>query len=235
MKRSLIFLVALGLCFGAAATLMAERTLPAEKAAAMAANPDAHVATTPATRALETPIQAPRNKDIRAVGTITYDDGMVTSTPATTSLSYGNQFNTFTGNPVMASGSVTAMTFYMMSGAGTDNVFVSVYGPVGAGTTAANLTSVSVPLTAGPGAFNVHVFASPLVYTGSSFLAGVWYFGGDTVGLGSGTVAGQGHHGMSINDNPTTATGFATLPGVNALVSAGGDILPVELMTFTVQ
>lgn len=233
MKRSLIFLVALALCFGSAATVMAERTLPAEKAEAMAANPEAHVATTPSTRALETPIQVPSTKNFRTVGNIAYDDGIVTSSPATTSLSYGNQFNTFTGNPVLASGSVTAVAFFIMTAAGTDNVFLSVYGPV-SGTTAPQLTSASVPLTAGSGAINVHVFATPLSYTGSSFLAGIWYIAGDTVGLGSGTVAGQGHHGMSINDG-SPGNGFAALPGLNALVAAGGDILPVELMTFTVQ
>jgi len=231
MKRSLIFLVALALCCGAATTLMAERPVPAEKADYMAAHPEAKGATA-ATRALETPIQTAGTKSFRAVGAIAYDDGTVTAVPTVSSFCYGNQFNTFSaGNPVMASGTVATVAFFMATGAGTDNVFLSVFGPV-VGTTAPVLTSASVPATAA-GAINTHVFATPIAYTGSSFLAGIWYIAGDTVGLGSGTVAGQGHHGMSIND--VVGTGFAPLSSLNALVAAAGDILPVELMTFTVQ
>jgi len=231
MKRSLIFLVALALCCGAATTLMAERPVPAEKADYMAANPEVPGAT-PATRALAAPIQTAGTKSLRAVGTIAYDDGVVTATPSVSSFCYGNQFDTFGGvNPVMASGTVATVAFYMVTAAGTDNVFLSVFGPV-VGTVAPVLTSASVPATVA-GGVNIHVFATPVAYTGSSFLAGVWYIGGDTVGLGSGTTGGQGHHGMSIND--IAGTGFATLPGLNALVAAAGDILPVELMTFTIE
>jgi len=232
MKRSLIFLVALALCCGAATTLMAERPVPAEKADYMAAHPEVK-ATGPATRALETPIQTAGTKSFRAVGAIAYDDGVVNATPSTTSFCYGNQFNTFSGaNPVMASGTVATLAFFAMTAAGTDNVFVSVYGPV-AGTAAPFLDSSSVPLNNGPGAINTHVYATPIAYTGSSFLAGVWYVAGDTVGMGTGTVLGQGHHGMMIND--IVGTGFAPLTTLNAMVAAAGDILPVELMTFTVQ
>ena len=64
--------------------------------------------------------------------------------------------------------------------------------------------------------------------------AGAMCIAGDTIGLGSGTVAGQGHHGMSIND--IVGTDFITLSGINALVRASGDIIiPVELMTFSVE
>ena len=155
-----------------------------------------------------------------------------TTAPSTSSFSYGNQFDTFSGtNPVMANGTIATVAFSMGTAAGTDNVFLSVFGPV-SGTTAPVLSSVSVPAP-NAGGINSYVFPTPVAYTGSSFLAGVWYISGDTVGLGSGTVAGQGHHGMVIND--IAGTGFATLSGLNALVAAAGDILPVELMTFTVQ
>jgi hypothetical protein len=232
MKRSLILVVALALCIGGAATLKAERSVPTEKAEYMAAHPE--VANTgPSTRALDAPVEAARVKNSRAMGTIVYDDGIVSALPGISSFCYGNQFDTFSGaNPVMASGSVTAMSFFIVSGAGTDNVFVSVFGPV-SGTAASVLSSASIPLNNGSNAFNTHVFASPVNYPGSSFLAGIWYVAGDTVGLGAGTVNGQGHHGMWIND--IAGTGFATLSGLNALVGASGDVLPVELMTFTVQ
>ena len=122
--------------------------------------------------------------------------------------------------------------FYMVAGAGTDDVFVSVFGPV-MGTTAPVLTSVSVPLNNGSAAFNTHTFAAPITNMGASFLAGVWYNAGDTVGLGTGTNAGQGIHGVLIND--IVGTGFATLPGLNALVRAGGTSIPVELLNFQVK
>ncbi|MCU0305782.1 MAG: hypothetical protein MUC56_17155 [Thermoanaerobaculales bacterium] len=231
MKRSSLILAVLVLSLGAAATLMAERPVPAEKAEYMASHPEVR-SSGPSTRVLDEPVQTARPKDGRAFGNIVYDDGIVTAVPGTTSNCYGNQFDTWSGNPVLANGSVTAMAFFMMTAAGTDNVFISVFGPV-VGTAAPVLTSVSVPLNVGPGAFNVHAFASPIAYTGSSFLAGVWYIAGDTVGLGAGTVAGQGHHGMQIND--IAGTGFAPLSGLNALVAVAGDILPVELMSFTVN
>ena len=232
MKRSLILVVALALCVGGAATLKAERPVPTEKAEYMAAHPEVATTGSPV-RALDTPVQAPRVKNTRAMGTIYYDDGVQTHFPGVSSFCYGNQFDTFGGaNPVMVSGSVTAMSFFMVAGAGTDNVFVSVFGPV-SGTAASVLTSASIPLTAGSNAWNNHVFATPVNYPGSSFLAGIWYIAGDTVGLASGTTGGQGYHGMWIND--VVGTQFALLSTINGMVGASGDVLPVELMTFTVQ
>ncbi len=132
-----------------------------------------------------------------------------------------------TGNDVLDGDMVT---FFLVTGAGTDGVFVSVFGSV-SGTSAPPLGSTN----AGPnvsGAFNSVTFG-PYVGVGS-FLAGAWYVAGDTVGLGSGTVAPQGHHGMVIND--IVGTGFATLPGLNALVRAStGFIVPVELQNFSIN
>ncbi|MEZ5332717.1 MAG: hypothetical protein R2991_11825 [Thermoanaerobaculia bacterium] len=169
------------------------------------------------------------------LGTIIYDNGIVTALPAASSNCFGNQFNTANGNAVMAAGSVTAMSYFLTSGSGTDNVFVSVFGSVDGGGNASVLTSVSVPLNNGPGAFNTHTFAAPINYPGASFLAGVWYVSGDVVGLGSGTNNGQGFHGMLIND--IVGTGFTPLPGLNALVGASGDVLgvPVELQSVTID
>lgn len=232
MKRSLILVVALALCVGGAATLKAERPIPTEKAEYMAANPEA-ATTGPAARALDVPVQTTRVKDSRAMGTIYYDDGVQTHFPGVTSYTFGNQFNTFGGtNPVMVSGSVTAMSFFMVAGAGTDNVFVSVFGPV-SGTAASVLTSASVPLNNGSNAWNTHTFTAPVNYVGASFLAGIWYVAGDTVGLASGTTGGQGYHGMWIND--IAGTQFALLSSLNGMVGASGDVLPVELMTFTIE
>lgn len=168
----------------------------------------------------------------RALGTIIYDDGVVTAAPAISSYCFGNHFNTANGSPVNASGSITQLSFFIVSGAGTDNVFVSFYSEP-AGTVAPFIEDFSVPLNNGSSAFNTAT-VSPQVYTGPGFLAGVWYVAGDTVGLGAGTVNGQGHHGMAIND--IVGTDYQTLPGLNALVGATGDVLvPVELMSLSVE
>ncbi len=161
------------------------------------------------------------------VGTITYDDGVVTAVPSMSSFSYGNQFDTQNGAPVFASGTITQGSFFMITAAGSDAVFWSVFGPV-VGTAAPVITSLSVPSNGG--AFNT--VTGSWSYTGPSFLAGVWYIGGDTVGLGSGTAGGQGDHGMVIND--LLGTGFQTLQGLNALVRTTGTIIPVELQSFSI-
>ncbi len=169
-----------------------------------------------------------------ATSTIQYDTGVFTASPTITSFCYGNQFNTNNGVQ-LDQASVTALSAFIATGAGTDNVFISVFGPV-SGTTAPVLGSVSAPLNNGDGAFNTLSFGTPHVISGDgaqSFLAGVWYIAGDTVGLDSGTVGGQGHHGMIIND--IVGTGFATLPGQNAIVRAKGSfnaVGPPELIEF---
>ncbi len=168
-----------------------------------------------------------RPRSATGLATIIYDDGVASALPLVSSMSYGNQFNTRSGDPV-SSFSVSMLTFFLLTGAGTDNVFVSVFGSVN-GTTAPVLGSMNV----GPnvsGAFNA-VDIGPYAGAGS-FLAGIWYVAGDTVGLGPGTVNGQGHHGMVIND--IVGTGFQTLPGLNALVRATTGFIPVELMYFEV-
>lgn len=184
--------------------------------------------TGPLTRPLDPPQVGERSADRNVPTGIIYDDGVANAAPTVSSFCYGNQFNTVNGTGTVKSFSVTQLSFFMLSGAGTDNVFISVFGPV-VGTAAPVLTSASVPAP-NAGAFNT-VTLSPIVGTGS-FLAGVWYIGGDTVGMGTGTINGQGHHGMMIND--IAGTGFATVAGQNALVGASTAFVPVELMGFSV-
>jgi hypothetical protein len=225
-KRSLatasIFLLALGLLIGAAQAQPETKTGPNDRAAPG----------TPSSQALPTPVSASRVAPT-AIGTIIYDNGVVTATPSISSYMFGNQFNTRNGNPVLATGTVTQMSFFILTGAGGDNVFISLYGPP-SGTVAPFIDDQSVPLNNGSGSFNTAPFGPPNMYSGGSFLAGVWYVAGDTVGLGSGTVNGQGHHGIAIND--IVGTDFQTVPGLNAIVGATGEIIvPVELMGFSVD
>lgn len=227
------FFVSLCVCclvLGALTLASAERPIPAEKQAYEAQNNSPTEQTGPAIRPLDEPVQTKPPKN-RVAGSIKYDDGVATSAPGVSSSSFGNQFNTAAGSPVNSAGSVTMLEFFMATGAGSDNVFLSVFGQV-SGTTASVLTSASVP--ASSGTWNVHTFAAPIAYPGASFLAGVWYVAGDSIALGSGTTGGQGMHGMHIND--ITGTSF-TAPGTfNALMRADGDVLvPVELMSFSIE
>jgi len=172
----------------------------------------------------------------RAPGTIQYDDG-VASGPATapTSQMHGNQFDSGNLNPVMSNGSVTQVDFYMVSVGGT-GAFVTIMDQVN-GTTA-NLLISTQATGLNSGTFNNFVFTTPINYAGNTFLAGVWLNaappGADALGLGSGTVGGQGHHGVVIND--VTPTAFTTVPSVNYLIRPTGNIItPVELINFEIE
>lgn len=187
---------------------------------------------------LEVPKQTPAIANKAVVGTIQYDTGTVTGTPGAglVSLMVGNQFDTAIGGPVMASGSVTMVSFYLNTTGGA-SAFISLYGPVN-GTTAPKLTSALFSgLVSG---FNTVTFAPAINYSGPSFLAGVWLAGAtaDVVGLDS-NLGTQGAHGIAIDDAfpSSTGTNFQTLPGsVNAIVRPTGNILvPVELMSFSIE
>lgn len=224
MKRVLTFAipVALVLALGLAATADAQSS---RKRAENPTEADRVGRDGAPTRRLPSPVFAGGARSL-APGTIQYDDGTANALPTASSFCYGNQFNTAVGNPLTASGTITNLSFFV-TGTGTDNVFVSAFDQL-AGTAANFLGSFSVPANAG--GFNTAALNIP--YVGNTFLAGVWYIGGDTVALGTGTTAGQGIHGMLIND--IVATGFSAL-SVNTLIRARGNVvIPVELTAFEV-
>lgn len=185
---------------------------------------------------LAQPRHAQRPRRPEALGTIIYDTGTASFVATVSSSTVGNQFDSAFGAPVMTSGSVTMVSFYLL-GLGGSAAFVTVYGPV-MGTTASPLSSMSF---GGLGlGFNTVTFAGGVSYTGSSFLAGIWNLNtvatptNDALGLDPNTTAGQGFHAMVIND--VTGTSFQTIPSLNSIVGASGDVLtPVELMDFTVS
>ncbi len=181
-------------------------------------------------RALPVGSKAPQK--VTLFGTITYDDGVANVAPTTTSRCWGNRFDTGGGFPVQASGSITKVSVYMVSISG--NAFITIADQLNTGAgTAMNIDSSSYPMTVG---WNVVSFTTPFSYVGSSFLAGIWYFGGDVPGLGTGTTGGQGHHGMDINDSAGTLTGYNPSTTFNALFRPMGDLLtPVELRNFEVS
>jgi len=190
-------------------------------------------------------------------GTVVYDTGNFTNVPnipaVTDNFSFGNQHDSALGNPLSATPiTVTAFQFFMAlvnsSSAGTATAFITVFGPLNtAGTNASPLSSVSI--SAAAGMFNTFTFATPVVVptTGGapfSFLAGVW---NPTAGPGtptpcandclgfdnSGTVNGQGFHGMAIED--IGGGNFTPIPTANGMLRVSGKNVPVELMDFSID
>lgn len=182
--------------------------------------------------------RAPRTKQVSVPGTsISYHSGTVVAGGNNSNM-LGNQFDMASNPggtaccfPVEASGSVTAATFSMISVSG-GAAFFSMYDQVN-GTTANAITSINIAAAAGA---NTFTFTTPINYVGSSFLAGMWRSGttGDVPGIATGTVGGQGFHAVVIND--VAATGFATVPNMNAAMGVSGNVsTPVELRNFSIE
>ncbi len=173
---------------------------------------------------------APPNK---AAGTITYHSGAIGPCCIPNNV-VGNQFD-FALNtamtaisPVMMSGSITMATFEMVA-LGAPNIVVAFYGPV-AGSSAPLRTFFSVSASTG-----VNTFSLTYAYTGSSFLAGVWNFTpfSASPAVATGTVGGQGFHGMSLASGGLS---FVTLGTLNGAISVSGNVLtPVELLNFEIE
>ncbi len=162
----------------------------------------------------------------KVFGSITYHSGAL-GTCCQNSFMVGNQFDTCLSEPVEMSGSVTMATFDMIS-VGGGAAFISVFDQL-AGTAANVVLSTNLTATTGN---NTVSFSAP--YVGSTFLAGVWQFNTDVPAVATGTVGGQGFHGISIND--IVGTGFTTIGSLNAAFTATGDIkTPVELLNFDVE
>ncbi len=169
----------------------------------------------------------------KAIGSITYHSGALGAC-CLPSFMQGNQFDSALDTsgtviaPVMMSGSITMATFDMIT-VSAPSVFLSVYDQQ-AGTTANFITSI---LTTAATGLNVKT-VGPVVYAGTSFLAGAWQGGGDVPAVATGTVGGQGFHGVEIND--IVGTGFATIGALNAACAVGGNVLtPVELLNFEIE
>ena len=180
----------------------------------------------------------------RAVGSITYDTGF----PAVgfgdnggggkkTSNIRGNRFNTHTGIPVLASGTVSTVRA------------VVVPGPSNTANSAGFVLTGPKTSMGGANAILASQFATPTgvidtvsftglsgQYTGSSFF--VLFGDFETVYVpvfGTGTTLGQGHHAViGLSAEPDIAA-TTPMPGLNGLIRVTGNIVPVELMTFAVD
>jgi hypothetical protein len=183
---------------------------------------------------------APGTKSVRAIGTIQYDQGAFTTSFGTGGgRIIGNRFDTHTGLPVAASGTVSNVQAVVVPGPAqtTSSAGFVLLGPQTGG---GGANAIFSSFTAATGATaTVNFTGLGVNYTGSSFYVLFGDFASSYIPVfGTGTALGQGHHavagytgGMGPN---ITATG--NLGGnLNAFIRAGGNIVPVELMNWSVD
>lgn len=192
----------------------------------------------------------PKKAPTKAVGTIRYDSGP-SSVALNSDAQVGNRFNTHTGIPVFASGTISTVQAVVVQGSSfsTPSVGFLLLGPQTGGGKAFSLFGTFTTLTASPMTATVTFSALGVNYTGSSFFVLFGDFSSSYVPvLGTGTTLGQGHHavmGTTLGPAPrqgvalgTTAPSSFTLSDLttlNAFVRATGNIVPVELMTFEIE
>lgn len=175
----------------------------------------------------------------RAPGTITYDDGVSTVTFGGGAI-IGNRFNTHTGVPVLASGSVTQVQAVVIQGpafASSSAGFV-LEGPQ---TTGGGAQAIFSTFTA-PGTATTETVTFSGInasYTGNSFFVLFGDFASVYVpAFGTGSTNSQGHHGVvgytgGMGPNITSTFDFGET--LNSLVRASGNILPVELIEYGIE
>jgi len=192
-------------------------------------------------------------------GVIVYDTGTFSAIPTLpmvggsfVDFNIGNRFNTAGGNPCPLPLTVSSLAFWpaLIDGdsTGTGAAFISIFGPANTGAGTAPFIDDQSKAGLAPGTWNTRSFTGGVgVFTGTgaaSFQAGVWNPGDasttapvvcatDCVGIdSSGTVNGQGFHGMMVED--INGDSWQQFPW-NALVRPIGTNVPVELMDFKVQ
>lgn len=184
--------------------------------------------------------QATRNSAAspRAIGTITYDDGVNTTTFGGGAI-IGNRFDTHTGVPVLASGTVSAVQAVVVQGPAftSSSAGFVLLGPQ---TTGGGAMALFSSFTSATGVTDTVDFTGLNVnYPGNSFFVLFGDFANSYVpAFGGGTVNGQGHHGVvgytgGMGPNITSTFDFGGT--LNSLVRASGNILPVELIEYDVE
>ncbi len=175
----------------------------------------------------------------RAVGSIVYDNGFPNAAFAADGYA-GNHFNTHTGIPVFANGSVTSVQALVIPGPilSSSNASFIIAGPQ---TTMGNAPILFTGFTSVTGLINTVTFPGLSVnYTGSSFFVLFGDFASSYIPVfGPGTTMGQGHHAVAGTTGgmrgTSTVFNISPLTGLNSFIRASGDIVPVELMKFEVE
>ncbi|MCB1056371.1 MAG: hypothetical protein KDD11_12795 [Acidobacteria bacterium] len=174
----------------------------------------------------------------RAVGSIVYDDGVITNSFGGGAI-IGNRFNTATGNPLMVSGTVSTVVGVVVQGPAftTSSAGFVIEGPQTGGGGAFAIFST---FTGATGVTDTVTFAGlGASYTGSSFFVLFGDFANSYVpAFGTGSTQSQGHHGVvgytgGMGPNITSTFDFGGT--LNGLVRVTGNVLPVELMSFDVE
>ncbi len=170
----------------------------------------------------------------KILGQAKYHSGAL-GTCCQNSFCVGNRFDTANGFPMMRSGSITMATFDMIS-VGGGGAFLSLFDQLNTGAGTANFVDsvVKTGLVTGLNTVTLPGGGTINTYVGRTFLMGVWQFDTDVPAVATGTLFGQGYHGMSIND--ILGTGYTSLGTLNAAFSIFSDVLtPVELLNFEVD
>ncbi len=205
------------------------------------------------------PTKAPPNR--AAPGTNQYDSGNFDALPfvpagstfALEDYNFGNRFNTDNGNTIPLPITVNTVQWFpaivdsMTTGTGA--VFITAFGLVNtAGTMAPRLGTFASETGVAAGTWNTVMFTRTLTGTGAgSIQVGMWNADTFTTGTGTGgtcaadcvglsTVAvtgGAGHH-MRVEDN-AAGSNYAQITTAHALFRIIGNVVPVELMNFTIE
>ena len=172
------------------------------------------------------------------VGNIVYDSGFPTLGFGGSNLP-GNRFNTHTAVPVLASGTVNTVQALVVPGPArtTSSAGFVLLGPQ---TMSGGAMALFSTFTSAAGVIDSVSFTGLSVnYTGSSFFVLFGDFAASYVPVfGTGTRLAQGHHGVigltgGMGPNITGTSSFSQ--NLNGFIRAGGNIVPVELMKFSVE
>lgn len=180
-------------------------------------------------------VRTPATK--RAVGTIAYHSGMPTLDFGGNTI-IGNRFDTHTGIPVLASGTVSTVQAVVVPGSAqtSSSAGFVLLGPQTGGGGAMAIFST---FTGATGTQDTVTFAGiGASYTGSSFFVLFGDFEASyLLAFGTASTLGQGHHGVNgiTGGMGPNITATSPLTGVNGFINATGNIVPVELMSFEVN
>ena len=173
-----------------------------------------------------------------AVGTIAYDSDFPTIGFGGGAL-VGNRFNTHTGIPVCNPGTVSTIQAVLVPGPAntTSSAGFVLHGPQ---TTMGGAMALFSTFGVATGVVDSVTFGGlGVTFTGSSFFVLFGDFASVYIPVfGTGSTMGQGHHGVvgytgGMGPNITGTFDFGG--ALNSYVRATGVIVPVELMTFTVE
>jgi hypothetical protein len=177
---------------------------------------------------------APGAHQPHAFGTVAYDTGVPHAGLYYSFFhSVGNRFNSDMGGPLLMTGQLTRVTFWL-DGILAGGASATVFGPPNSMGTAPNLGYAFLP---GHGASYFQVASISPIATPPDFLLGIGLTSSFGIGMDDQSVGGQGFHAFQlVNHFQNPGTMFQAIPGRNALIRATGNILvPVELMKFTVE